>query len=88
MRTAWKGQWWVRQSRGRWWRALVALCEETKRVDLMDKVGHAGPATEPEPNHQDPANHKCVDYEWTNPPADKFRGHLHGILQFNSTSFL
>lgn len=47
----------------------------------MDEVGHAGPATEPEPDHQDPPDHKCIDDVCTDPPAHKFRGGLHRILQ-------
>jgi hypothetical protein len=47
----------------------------------MDEVGHAGPATEPEPDDQDPADHKCIDDICTDPPANKFWRHLHRILQ-------
>lgn len=31
--------------------ALIALGEESKCVNLPDEVGHAGPTTEPKPNH-------------------------------------
>ena len=37
--------WWC------WRFALIALGKEPKCVNLLDKVGHAGPATEPKSNH-------------------------------------
>lgn len=42
--------------------ALVALGEETERVDLPDEVGHAGPAAEPKAHNQDPSHHEGVDH--------------------------
>lgn len=70
-----------RRQRGR--RALVALGEEPERVDLADEVGHAGPAAEPEADHQHPRHHERVDDERARPSPHEPRRRLHGVLQFS-----
>ncbi|BAS83226.1 Os03g0244650, partial [Oryza sativa Japonica Group] len=67
-----------RRQRGR--RALVALGEEPERVDLADEVGHAGPAAEPEADHQHPRHHERVDDERARPSPHEPRRRLHGVL--------
>ncbi|GER55240.1 UDP-N-acetylmuramate--L-alanine ligase [Striga asiatica] len=51
----------------RW--ALVAFSEKPKCVDLVDKIGHAGPSTKPKPNYQNPNNYKYVDHISPNPSS-------------------
>ena len=61
-------------------RALVALGEEPERVDLLDEVGHAGPAAEAEADHQHPRHHERVQHEHPRPARQKRRRLLRCIL--------
>lgn len=49
------------------WLALVALSEEAERVDLLDKIGHASPSSEPEPHDKHPYDDEGVDGEHARP---------------------
>lgn len=69
--------------RHRWqkrWRALVTLCEESKRVDLVYEVNHAGPPTKSKPYHKHPHHHKRVDDKGSNPSSNKLGRLFHRIL--------
>lgn len=71
-------------SRGGCWRwrfALITLSKKPKRVDLLDKVGHTGPATEPKTNHQNPHCYKCIKCIHCSPAWHKKWRFLCGILQ-------
>jgi len=69
--------------RHRWqkrWRALVTLCEESKCVNLVYEVNHAGPPTKSKPYHQDPHHHKRVDDKGSDPSSNKLGRLFHRIL--------
>lgn len=65
-------------------RALVALGEEAEGVDLVDEVGHAGPAAEAEADHQHPRHHERVDHVRARPPPHQPRRRLHRVLHLRT----
>lgn len=42
--------------------ALVALGEESERVNLPNEVGHAGPTTKPKPDHKNPNHNEGIEH--------------------------
>jgi hypothetical protein len=85
----------LRRRRQRWpsrcvctWWALIALGEEAKRVDLLDEVCHAGPAAEPEANHQHPRHHERVHKEHPRPARQEGRRLLRRVLQKKASETL
>jgi hypothetical protein len=66
-------------------RALVALGKESKCVNLLHEVGYAGPAAEPEADHQHPRHHEGVDHVGSSPPSGELGRPFHRVLhQFKS----
>lgn len=51
-----------------WWRlALIALCKQSKRVNLPHKVCHTCPSTKTKPYYQNPYHNEGVDHKHCRP---------------------
>lgn len=68
-----------------WW-ALIAFCKQPKLVDLMDKICDAGPPSKPEPHHQSPHHHKCIEYIHSCPAPKEKRRFLDSVLSCKGRS--
>jgi len=66
-------------------RALVTRCKNSKRVNLLHKVGDTGPASPSNANYKDPDHDEDVDQVHPDPAGQEERRLLHCVLQKQKT---